>query len=58
MCDVFIPIEEPQYYDLENNYYQKGKGLYQIYQRENRKDKITLIKYSDIPVNNIIQLPL
>jgi hypothetical protein len=43
---------------LEDNNYQKGKGLYQVYQRENRKDKITLIKYSDIPINNMIKLPL
>ena len=29
--------------------YQKGKEPYKIYQRQGRKDKITLIKYSDIP---------
>jgi len=36
--------------------YKKGKDLYSIYQRAGRKDKITLIRYSDIPDSHIIKL--
>jgi len=36
--------------------YKKGKDLYSLYQRAGRKDKITLIKYSDIPNSHIIKL--
>ena len=36
--------------------YKKGKYLYSLYQREGRKDKITLIRYSDIPDSHIIKL--
>ena len=34
-----------------------GKGLYQIYTRDNRLDKITLIRYEDIPEVYLTRLP-
>ena len=36
---------------LKENNLKEGKGLYQIYQRPGRKDKLTMIRYSDIPKN-------
>lgn len=36
---------------------QIGKGLYQIYQRPNRKDKLTLINFSDIDNITVLHLP-
>jgi len=33
---------------LKEKNYEKGKGVYQIYQREGRQDKITLVPYKDI----------
>jgi len=33
---------------LKENNYKKGKGIYMIYQREGRKDKITMVPYQDI----------
>jgi hypothetical protein len=33
---------------LKENNYQKGKGIYMIYQRAGRKDKITMVPYQDI----------
>jgi hypothetical protein len=41
---------------LIKNGYKKGKEPYSIYQRHGRKDKITLIKYEDIPQEYIIKL--
>jgi hypothetical protein len=35
----------------------KGKGLYSVYSRLNRPDKITLIKYEDIPEFYLTRLP-
>ena len=43
-------------YKLESNGYKKGKGLYQVYQRAGRKDKLTMIRYEDIPTG-YIKLP-
>jgi hypothetical protein len=34
-----------------------GKGLYSVYSRPNRLDKITLIRYEDIPEIYLIRLP-
>lgn len=34
---------------LEENGFKKGKGHYEVYQRQNRKDKVTYVKYSDLP---------
>ena len=34
-----------------------GKGFYQVYQRPNRKDKLTLIKFSDIDNITVLNLP-
>lgn len=36
---------------LEENNFEKVKGFYKIYQRQNQKDKITLIRYADIPAD-------
>lgn len=36
---------------------QTGKGLYQVYQRPNRKDKLTLINFSDIDTVTVLNLP-
>ena len=33
---------------LKENNFQKGKGVYQIYQREGRLDKITMVPFEDI----------
>ena len=33
---------------LQEKGYQKGKGIYQVYQREGRLDKITMVPYEDI----------
>ena len=33
---------------LKEKGYQKGKGVYQVYQREGRLDKITMVPYEDI----------
>ena len=33
---------------LKEKGYQKGKGIYQVYQREGRLDKITMVPYEDI----------
>jgi hypothetical protein len=41
---------------LIKNGYKQGKELYSVYQRKGRQDKLTLIKYSDIPQEHIIRL--
>ena len=33
---------------LKEKNYEKGKGIYQVYQRDNRLDKITMVPYKDI----------
>ncbi len=33
---------------LKQNNFQKGKGIYLIYQRNNRKDKITIVPFNDM----------
>ena len=33
---------------LQEKGYEKGKGIYQVYQREGRLDKITMVPYEDI----------
>ena len=33
---------------LKEKGYEKGKGIYKIYQREGRLDKITMVPYEDI----------
>jgi hypothetical protein len=33
---------------LKENNYKKGKGIYMIYQRTGRKDKITMVPFQDI----------
>jgi len=33
---------------LEENNFEKGKGIYKIYQREGRKDKLTMVPFDDI----------
>lgn len=39
---------------LKENNFQKGKGVYQIYQREGRLDKITMVPFEDIEkINNV-----
>ena len=39
---------------LKENNFQKGKGVYQIYQREGRQDKITMVPFEDIEkINNV-----
>ena len=39
---------------LKENNFQKGKGVYQIYQRDGRKDKITMVPFEDIEkINNV-----
>ena len=39
---------------LKENNFQKGKGVYQIYQREGRLDKITMVQFEDIEkINNV-----
>jgi len=43
---------------LVRNGYKKGKALYSLYQRNGRKDKITLIAYNDIPEIHIIKKPI
>lgn len=38
--------------------YKEGKGIYEIYQRENRQDKLTLVPFSDIfALNQVWNLP-
>ena len=39
---------------LKDNNLAEGKGLYQIYQRPGRKDKLTMIRYADIPKDFLI----
>ena len=36
---------------LELNGFKQGKGHYEIYQRSGRKDKVTFVKYSDLPAS-------
>jgi len=36
---------------------KKGKGLYELYQRPNRKDIITQIKFDDIDTIEVLNLP-
>jgi hypothetical protein len=39
---------------LKENNFQKGKGVYQIYQRDGRQDKITMVPFEDIEkINNV-----
>jgi len=39
---------------LEEKNFQKGKGVYQVYQREGRLDKITMVPFEDIEqLNNV-----
>ncbi len=33
---------------LEANNFKKGKGIYEVYQREGRQDKITMVPFQDI----------
>jgi hypothetical protein len=33
---------------LKENNFEKGKGVYQIYQREGRQDKITMVPFQDM----------
>jgi hypothetical protein len=33
---------------LKEKGYEKGKGIYQVYQRDGRQDKITMVPYEDI----------
>lgn len=35
-------------YKLKQNNYQKGKGIYKIYTRDGKDDKITLVPFDDI----------
>jgi len=34
---------------LKENNFKEGKGLYQVYQRAGRKDKLTMVRFQDIP---------
>ena len=34
---------------IKNNGNKIGKGLYELYQRAGRYDRLTLIRFSDIP---------
>ena len=42
---------------LRENNFEQGKGFYKIYQRQQSKDKITLIKYDDVPDSAKVYLP-
>ena len=40
---------------LKENNFQKGKGVYQIYQRDGRQDKITMVPFEDMEKINKVK---
>lgn len=57
----WLVVNRPALHDfifdkLEKNNYKLGKGLYMIYTREGKKDKITLVPFNDIKQINHYEL--